>query len=152
MRERIKESVNKVLESILFESNYRFKILNIDDVLDKVVPVFEAIYNIVPYKHIFNPRMGFHVLAFPFEMKAFSFRLDISVNEIHLSEVYKVDCIREEENKVVVSLRFFPHFGKEYNPIAVKFVPKNVKDLWVYINETYFTVPLKVEVTKYDLV
>jgi len=160
MREEIKEKINQVTETILDRESYHIEILNINNVLDKIVPVFETIYNIVPYKHIFVPRMGFHILTLPFETKAFRFALNVSEKGVNFNYFFnrpkwiynKTEWLREEENRVVVCLDFFPHFGKEYNPIAVKFIPDDVKDLRIYMDETYFAVPLEVKITKYDLI
>jgi hypothetical protein len=150
LMKEIKEKLNQAIENILDNENYYIEILNIDNVLDKVVTLFEAIYNIVPYRHIFYPNIGFYICVFPFERKSFSFRIDIYQNSVGLSKIYKSEFL--EENRLTVHIKFFPHFGKEYNPIAVKFIPDDVKDLRIYIDETYFSIPLAVEITKYDLI
>jgi hypothetical protein len=150
MKNEIKDRINQAIETILDKENYYIDILNVDDALDKVVYAFENVYKKVPYKHIFNPDMALYVCALPFEEKSFSFVFDISEKSIKVSDLYKLNF--PEENRLVVHMKFSPHFGKEYNPFAVKFIPKDVKDLRVYIDATYFTIPLQVEVKKYDLV
>ncbi len=150
MREKIEEKLNQATETILEREGYYIDILNTEDVLDKVVNVFENVYKIVPYKHIFYPDVRFYICVFPFEEKSFSFRIDISHKTVELFKVYKSNFL--EENRLIVHIKFSPHFGKEYNPLALKFVPKDVKNLRVYPDASYFEIPLKVEVTKYDLV
>jgi predicted AlkP superfamily pyrophosphatase or phosphodiesterase len=150
MKEQIKEKLNRAIEIILEHEGYYVDILNIDDVLDKVVNVFENVYKVVPYKHIFYPDIRFYICVFPFEEKSFSFVIDISAELVELFKVYKSNFL--EENRLTVHIKFSPHFGKEYNPLALEFVPKDVKNLRVYPDASYFDIPLKVEVTKYDLV
>ena len=58
MKEQIKEKLNQAIEIILEREGYYIDILNIDDVLDKVVNVFENVYKVVPYKHFFQSRYG----------------------------------------------------------------------------------------------
>ncbi len=150
MREKIKEKLNQAIEIVLEHEGYYIDILNIDAVLDKVVNLFENVYKVVPYKHIFYPDIRFYICVFPFEEKSFSFRIDISPKSVELFKVYKSDF--SEENRLTVHIKFSPHFGKEYNPLALKFVPKDVKNLRVHQDASYFEIPLKVKVTKYDLV
>ena len=150
MKEQIKEKLNQAMEIILEHEGYHIDILNIDDVLDKVVNVFENVYKIVPYKHFFNPDMAFYICVFPFEEKSFSFDITVAKKSIELYDIYKLNFL--EEDRVVVHIHFAPHFGKEYNHRALEFVPKDVKNLRVYVDAYYFDIPLKVEVTKYDLV
>jgi hypothetical protein len=150
MRGQIKEKLNQSIEIILEHEGYHIDILNIEDVLDKVVNVFENVYKVVPYKHIFYPDIRFYICVFPFEEKSFSFRIDISPNTVELFKVYKSNF--REENRLTVHIKFSPRFGKEYNPRALEFVPKDVKNLRVYSDASYFDIPLKVKVTKYNLV
>lgn len=150
MREQIKEKLNRAIEIILEHEGYHIDILNIDEILDKVVNVFENVYKIVSYKHFFNPDMVFYICVFPFEEKSFSFDITVAKKYTELYAIYKSNFL--EENRVVVHVHFAPHFGKEYNPLIAEFIPKDAKDLRTYVDATYFTLPLKVEVTKYDLV
>ena len=94
--------------------------------------------------------MVLYICIFPFEDRSFSFRIDISHKTVELFKVYKSNF--PEENRLAVHIKFSPHFGKEYNPLALRFVPKDVDNLRVYVDSSYFDIPLKVEVTKYDLV
>jgi predicted AlkP superfamily pyrophosphatase or phosphodiesterase len=150
MKEQIKEKLNQAIEIILEHEGYHIDIFNIDNALDKVVNVFENVYKVVPYKHIFYPDIRFYICVFPFEEKSFSFRIDISQKVVELFKVYKSNF--SEENRLTVHIKFSPHFGKEYNPLALKFVPKDVENFRVYADASYFDIPLEVEVTKYDLV
>lgn len=150
MKSEIKDKINQSIEIILDKENYYIDILNVDDALDKVVYAFENIYKSVPYKHIFNPDMALYVCALSFEEKSFCFVFNVSEKSIKASNLYKLDF--PEKNRLTVHIKFSPHFGKEYNPVAVKFIPEDVEDLRIYIDATYFTIPLEVDVTKYDLV
>jgi hypothetical protein len=150
MKNEIKNIINQAIETILDKENYYIDIINIDDVLNKVVYTFENVYKIVPYKHIFNPDMALYVCALPFEERSFGFVFNVSEKSIKASDLYKLEF--PEKNRLVVHIKFSPHFGKEYNPVAVKFIPEDVEDLRIYIDATYFTIPLEVDVTKYDLV
>ena len=151
MKKEIKKALSKAIDKIVEEENYYVDILNFENTLDKVTTLFENIYNIVPYKHIFRPKLGFYICLLPFESIYLYFRLDLSEKEIEVSRLYKSDCVKRESG-IVVYIEFFPHFGKEYNPIVKKFIPNDAQDLRIYIDSTYFSIPIEVSVTKYDLI
>ncbi len=147
MRQEIRNRIDEIMKTIIDKKNCYIEILNIDEALDKVVPVFDSIYSIVPREYIFVPKLRFSISLFPIENLCLLFSLDVYENPIPKTMLYESSFLRE--NLLTVYLEFAHNFGEKYNPLVQRFIPDDVKDLNILKDKTYFSIPLKVIKEKY---
>ncbi len=157
MKREIKNRIDEIMKTIIDKKNCYIEILNIDEALDKVVPVFDSIYSIVPREDIFVPKLIFSISLFPIENLCLHFSLNFYRNPmpkalLYESSVLKADLLSEDslfKDLLGVYLSFASSFGEKYNHIALQFIPGDVKDLNILKDRTYFSIPLEVIKEKY---
>jgi hypothetical protein len=158
-KQEIKNRVNKFIGNIINNTSFYIEILNIDEVLDKIFPVLDNIYNVVPLE-IFFPKLRFIICLYPIKNVCYSivFNLNVSKPPIPPVLVYETSFLEKDkpitilyDDKLVISLNFAPNFGKKYNTIARQFIPVDVEDLVILEDRTYFSIPLKVSKEEYPI-